>query len=103
MGEESFDEEPVIDLDSEAIDFAAASQSFAEHRSLRRQDLSTLGMVQRHQGRTVPTAGESCFSAASGWRGFRTHISRSAPSQEPTVGSNPRDPRRRWFASAGKE
>jgi len=56
-GAEGFDEEPVADLDSEAIDFAAASQCFVERRELRRRDLETLGMVRRHQGRTVPTVG----------------------------------------------
>jgi ATP-dependent DNA helicase RecG len=54
---ETFDEQPAPNLDSEAIDFAAASQSFAERRSLRRQDLEALGLVSRHQGRTVPTVG----------------------------------------------
>ena len=54
---ETFDEQPVPDLNSEAIDFAAASQSFAERRSLRRQDLAALGLVSRHQGRAVPTVG----------------------------------------------
>lgn len=57
IGAEGFDEEPLADLDSEAIDFGAASQCFAEHRPLRRKDLETLGMVRRYQGRTVPTAG----------------------------------------------
>ena len=52
-----FDEQPLPDLDYEAIDFAAASQCFAEHRTLRRKDLETLGLVRRLQGRTVPTAG----------------------------------------------
>ncbi|MEZ4651448.1 MAG: ATP-binding protein [Candidatus Eisenbacteria bacterium] len=55
VGAEGFDEEPVTDLDSEALDFGAASQLFAEHRTLRRRDLPTLGLVRRHQGRTVPT------------------------------------------------
>jgi len=54
---ETFDEQPVPELNSEAIDFAAASQCFAERRSLRRQDLEALGMVSRHQGRMVPTVG----------------------------------------------
>lgn len=54
---ETFDEQPVPGLNSEAIDFAAASQCFAERRSLRRQDLEALGLVSRHQGRTVPTVG----------------------------------------------
>lgn len=50
-------EEPVSDLDSEALDFGAASQCFAEHRAPRRRDLETLGLVRRHQGRTVPPTG----------------------------------------------
>jgi predicted HTH transcriptional regulator len=54
-GAEGFDEEPLADLDSEAIDFAAASQCFAERRELGRRDVETLGMVRRYQGRTVPT------------------------------------------------
>jgi predicted HTH transcriptional regulator len=52
-----FDETPLPDLDSEAIDFAAASQCFAQQRALRRKDLETLGLVRRLQGRAVPTAG----------------------------------------------
>jgi len=57
VGAAGFDEEPLADLDSEAIDFAAASQCFAEHRPLRRKDLETLGLLRRHQARTVPTVG----------------------------------------------
>jgi ATP-dependent DNA helicase RecG len=52
-----FDEQPVPELDSEAIDFAAASQCFEEVRRLRRQDLASLGMVRQHEGRPVPTVG----------------------------------------------
>ncbi len=54
---ETFDEQPVPELNSEAIDFAAASQCFAGRRSLRHQDLEALGLVSRHHGRTVPTVG----------------------------------------------
>ena len=57
VGEESFDEEVVLDLGSEAIDFGVASQCFAERRALRHQDLVTLGLVRRYQGRNVPTVG----------------------------------------------
>ena len=57
VGLEGFDEEPITDLDSEAIDFAAASQCFAQHRVLRRQDLAALGLVRRQQGHFAPTAG----------------------------------------------
>jgi predicted HTH transcriptional regulator len=56
-GTEGFDEEPIPDLDSEALDFGAASQCFAERRALRRKDLETLGLVRRNQGRAVPTTG----------------------------------------------
>ncbi len=52
----AFDEQPVPELNSEAIDFAAASQCFAGRR-LRRQDLAALGLVSRQHGRTVPTVG----------------------------------------------
>ncbi|MEZ4424970.1 MAG: ATP-binding protein [Gemmatimonadota bacterium] len=57
MGAEGFDEEPLTDLDSEAIDFGAASQCFAELRALKKQDLETLGLVRRVHRRTVPTVG----------------------------------------------
>jgi len=37
---QSFDEQPLPELDSEAIDFRAASESFAAVRSLRRGDIA---------------------------------------------------------------
>lgn len=54
---EAFDEQPMPGLDSEAIDFRAASESFAAVRKLARRDLETLRLVTRHQGRKVPTVG----------------------------------------------
>jgi ATP-dependent DNA helicase RecG len=54
---ESYDEQPLPDLDSEAIDFRAASECFAIKRKLKRSDLTTLRLVTRHQGRLVPTVG----------------------------------------------
>jgi len=54
---ESYDEEPLVDLDSEAIDFRAASESFAPRRELKRGDLDTLRILTKHQGRKVPTVG----------------------------------------------
>lgn len=53
----TYDEQPMPDLDSEAIDFAAASESFAPVRQLRPTDLETLRLVTVHQGRTVPPVG----------------------------------------------
>ncbi len=51
----SFDEQAMPDLDSEALDFRAASESFAPLRKLKRGDLETLRLLTTHQGRTVPT------------------------------------------------
>lgn len=54
---EGFDEQPMPGLDSEALDFRAASESFAAFRKLARRDLETLRLVTDHQGRKVPTVG----------------------------------------------
>lgn len=54
---EAYDEQPMPGLDSEALDFRAASELFAPVRRLRRNDLQTLRLVTTHQGRTVPTVG----------------------------------------------
>ncbi len=56
-GGESYDEQPMPDLNSEAIDFRAASESFAAVRSLRQSDLETLRVVIPYQGHKVPTVG----------------------------------------------
>ena len=54
---ESFDERPMPNLDSEAIDFRAASESFAEFRKLARRDLDILRLCTTDRGRRVPTVG----------------------------------------------
>jgi predicted HTH transcriptional regulator len=54
---EAYDEQAMPELDSEALDFRAASESFAAVRRLKRSDLETLRLVTRHQGRLVPTVG----------------------------------------------
>jgi predicted HTH transcriptional regulator len=54
---EVYDEHPMPDLDSEAIDFRVASESFSEVRKLKRRDLETLRLLTNHQGHKVPTAG----------------------------------------------
>jgi predicted HTH transcriptional regulator len=53
----SFDEEPLSGLDSEAVDFAAASELFRGRRVLRRSDMTSLGWLRWYEGRTVPTVG----------------------------------------------
>lgn len=55
--QESFDEQPIADLSSEAIDFRAASELFASHRKLQRADLRALRLLTKHQGKDVPTVG----------------------------------------------
>ncbi|MCC6649573.1 MAG: putative DNA binding domain-containing protein [Candidatus Eisenbacteria bacterium] len=52
---EAFDEQPVPELDSEAIDFRVASESFAPVRQLEMRDLEPLGLLATHRGRLVPT------------------------------------------------
>jgi predicted HTH transcriptional regulator len=54
---QSFDEQPIPELDSEAIDFRAASESFAPVRKIKSSDLGTLRLLTTHQGRKVPTVG----------------------------------------------
>lgn len=54
---ETFDAQPMPELDPEALDFRAASEFFAPVRTLRRTDLETLRLITKHQGRRVPTVG----------------------------------------------
>ena len=54
---QTFDEQPMPHLDSEALDFRAASESLEAVRKLTRRDLETLRLVAEHQGRKVPTVG----------------------------------------------
>ena len=55
--DESFDETPLPALDSESLDFRAASELFAPRRPLSHTDLLTLRLLCRHQGRIVPSVG----------------------------------------------
>ncbi len=48
---EGFDEQGMPGLNSEALDFRAASELFADVRKLTRRDLETLRLVTEHQGR----------------------------------------------------
>lgn len=54
---ETHDELAMPELNSEALDFRAASESFADLRNLKRSDLETLRLVTTHQGRKVPMVG----------------------------------------------
>ncbi len=54
---ESFDERIIPGLNSEAIDFRAASELLAPYRQLTSRSLSTLRIAAEHQGRQVPTIG----------------------------------------------
>jgi len=78
---EGFDEQPMPGLDSEALDFRAASESFAPFRKLGRCDLEALRLLTEHQGRKVPTV-----------------VIRSIPVRgvEEAI-ALPQDPKRRYF------
>lgn len=54
---ESYDEQPMTELNSEAIDFRAASGLFSEYKKLKKSQLETLKLMTRYQGRDVPTIG----------------------------------------------
>lgn len=54
---ESYDEQPLTELDSEAIDFRAASECFAGIRKLNRGDLETLRLISTYRGKRCPTVG----------------------------------------------
>ena len=47
----------MADVDSEAIDFRAASESYSEFPKLTERDLDVLGLCTIHQGRRVPSVG----------------------------------------------
>lgn len=53
----SFDEEPMPDINPEALDLRVASGLFAGVREWSENTPETLGLVTRHQGRLVPTVG----------------------------------------------
>ena len=53
----SFDEQAIPDLESEAVDFRAASELFAPYRQITAQAWNDLRIVTEHQGRQVPTIG----------------------------------------------
>ncbi len=54
---ESFDEQPIPELDSEALDFRAASESFSAVKRLDKRHLEVLRLTTQYQGRLVPTVG----------------------------------------------
>jgi ATP-dependent DNA helicase RecG len=57
---ESYDELPMTELDSEVIDFRAASEYFTGIRKLKRRDLETLRLVTSYQGKRCPTISDTC-------------------------------------------
>lgn len=67
---ETFDEQAMPECDSEALDFRAASESFASVRKLKRSDLDTLRLMTKHQGRKVPTVGGMLLFGKERYRYF---------------------------------
>lgn len=54
---ETFDEQPMVELSSEDIDFRVASELFKPHRKISTHDLKTLKIVTCHRKKWVPTVG----------------------------------------------
>jgi ATP-dependent DNA helicase RecG len=54
---ESYDEQPIMELNSEAIDFRAASELFSGFKKLHQSHLEILKLTTKYQGRDVPTVG----------------------------------------------
>lgn len=52
-----YDEEPLLEESSAALDFLVASELFSDVRELKPKDLLTLGLLSLHQGKKVPTNG----------------------------------------------
>ena len=61
----SFDEQPLPDLNSEALDFRAASEYFKPIRKLTPHGLQSLKLTTTYQGRIVPTIGGILLFGAS--------------------------------------
>ncbi len=55
--EDSFDRQPLAELNSEAIDFRAASELFAQVKTLNKVDLESLELITTCQQKKVPTIG----------------------------------------------
>lgn len=70
---ETFDESPLAELDSEALDFRAASESFPRGGRLKKADLQTLRLLTAHGRRLVPTVGGLLLPAGS--RTMRSSLS----------------------------
>ncbi len=54
---ETFDESPLADLDSEALDFRAASELFPQRAPLTKSDVQTLRLLAVQGRRLGPTVG----------------------------------------------
>jgi ATP-dependent DNA helicase RecG len=53
----TFDEEPLPEMNTETIDFRAASECFSSVRKLRKSDLRILQITAIHQNHEIPTVG----------------------------------------------
>lgn len=86
---EAFDEMPMPELGSEALDFRAASESFSAVRELRSADLDTLHLVVSYQGRRVPTGGSHRVRPEAHTPWCRYRYGAPAGALEPAAGSRP--------------
>jgi len=82
----SFDEQPIPELNSEVLDFRAASELFAPVRKLTPTAFRSLRITAKYQGRDVPTVGGYLPSARTGLTGIPT------PGFKPGVSLGKTDP-----------
>jgi hypothetical protein len=74
----SFDERLIPELNSEVIDFRAASELFKPIHKLARPELHTLEILTNYQGRTVSTVEAFSYSGLVDWLAIPTHGSKWA-------------------------
>ena len=94
---QSYDELPLVELNPEDVNFRVASGYFKTTRELRIEDLETLSLIKRVEGREVPTVGgillfgdevrRRCFPDYKVQMGFFKGLDKSTiiDSQESTV------------------
>ncbi|HBD7347902.1 TPA: ATP-dependent DNA helicase [Legionella pneumophila] len=55
VSNQTFDEQPLTALNSEAIDFRATLEQFEKIRKIDKKDLETVVILMDYQGKKVPT------------------------------------------------
>lgn len=84
---ESYDERPLAQLSSEAIEFRVVAELLAPLRKITKKDMESLHLMVRHQRRLVPTCGGGTRAAGKAISYQLSRINRPRISETPVVGS----------------